>query len=407
MLNDKANELLKKILDEIELPESAYERAEQRYKSLYEWLIREESSCADFDPHVFPAGSFRIGTAIRPETGKEKYDLDIPCELQKGISQDTHSQKELKDLLGEELSMYREANNIRKPLIEKRRCWTLEYADKLSFEMDIVPCIPAPVSRQTQMREAIILNSRIEKGLAREVASLAISITDNEDSGYAVPSSDWRISNPEGYATWFENRMKVAEEFVALREAVLKASIDTLPHYRWRSPLQQAIQLLKRHRDTMYRAKPSDPNRPKKKPISAIITTAGAKAYQGESDVASALKTILEDMDNHINDIKPLVPNPVNPEEDFADKWYSSKHDKYELAKNFYLWLDQARLDFQPILEGVDLDRIVESANHGLNVNFDKVELQSLLGIAAAAAPTIRTIHADEPRPWFNNTKKT
>lgn len=404
MSNEKSNQVLQRMLAEIELPESAYERAEQRYNSLYEWLTRDGSSCVEFDPHVFSAGSFRIGTAIKPENGKETYDLDIPCELQRGINPDTHSQEDLKNLIGNELRLYREAKGVKKPLIEKRRCWTLEYGDQLCFEMDIVPCIPASVSRQTQMREAMILNSRIEKNLAGEVASLAVSITDNEEAGYTSLSSDWRISNPEGYAKWFENRMKTATEFVALREAVLKASIDSLPHFRWKSPLQQAMQLLKRHRDTMYRNKPTDPERGKKKPISAIITTLSAKAYQGEADVASALRRILQDMDKYINSVAPRVPNPVNPAEDFADKWDLPSHSKYELEKNFYLWLEQARIDFEPIREADDPERIVESSSYGLDLNLSKAELRSLLGVAAAA-PAIRTIHAEEPSPWFHKKK--
>src|SRR5690606_160851 len=145
---------------------------------------------------------------------------------------------------------------------------------------------------------------------------MAVSITDNTDPEYRVTTNNWRISNSKGYALWFETRMKTAQSIISERETSFKASIDRLPYYQWKTPLQQAIQLLKRHRDTMFK------NNQDSKPISVIITTLAAKAYNGEADLASALTNILSRMSSYINANVPLVPNPVNPAEDFADKWY-------------------------------------------------------------------------------------
>ena len=85
MSDKKSMIVLEKILEAIELPEGAYEKAEKRYKDLGEWLQREESTCVDFDPHVFPQGSFRLGTANRPYKDEE-YDLDMGCNLRRAIS---------------------------------------------------------------------------------------------------------------------------------------------------------------------------------------------------------------------------------------------------------------------------------------------------------------------------------
>ena len=62
MSDNQSNEVLKGILEKIELPNSAYERAEKRYKDIGDWLHRPESSCVEYDPNVFSQGSFRLGT---------------------------------------------------------------------------------------------------------------------------------------------------------------------------------------------------------------------------------------------------------------------------------------------------------------------------------------------------------
>ena len=58
----------------------------------------------------------------------------------------------------------------------------------------------------------------------------------------------------KGYAAWFRDRMK--PQFEARRRALaesLRASVEDIPEYRVKTPLQQAIQLLKRHRDMSFR----------------------------------------------------------------------------------------------------------------------------------------------------------
>ncbi len=314
MVSNRSNDVLKGILEKIELPDGAYEKAEKRYEDIGKWLHREESSCLEYDPLVFSQGSFRLGTAIKPDADEE-YDLDMGCNLRQGLSKGDITQEQLKNHVGSELELYRKARGIKEELSEKKRCWRLEYADGLSFHMDIVPCIPESEIFRGVLMKRMVENSRFDDALAQNVSELAVSITDNTDPGYKSMTDDWRISNPEGYARRFEMRMKTAQSIINEREMSFKASIDSLPYYQWKTPLQQAIQLLKRHRDTMFKDNEDS------KPISVIITTLAAKAYNGETDLASALINILSRMDDYINGAVPLVPNPVNPAEDFADKW--------------------------------------------------------------------------------------
>ncbi|MDC9603132.1 MULTISPECIES: nucleotidyltransferase [Gammaproteobacteria] len=395
MNRNEENAVLVKILEEVELPEVAYEKADRRYKDLGDWLQRPDSSCTEYDPHVYAQGSFRLGTAIKPSQGEE-YDLDMGCKLREGLGKDRISQKGLKNQVGKELELYRTARGIKEELAEKRRCWRLEYADGMSFHMDIVPCIPEQDTQRTLLRKRMIEASNFDENLADSVSELAVSITDNTDPEYAEITSNWRISNPEGFAKWFESRMRTARSVLNEREINIRASIDDLPYYRWKTPLQSVIQLLKRHRDTMFKA-----GNEESKPISVIITTLAARAYNGESSLESALENILNRMGDFVNQTAPYVPNPVNPDEDFGDKWDSEEHKQLHLREHFHAWLRQARADFKTILAKNNSQNIVEAATKGLEINLDKRQVERSLGLSPAVIfPTTRIEANDSPKPW-------
>ena len=396
MLANRNSEVLESILEKIELPECAYEKAEKRYKNIGEWLHRKDSSCVEYDPLVFSQGSFRLGTAIKPDSDEE-YDLDMGCNLRQGLSKSLITQEQLKNHVGNELELYRKKHGVKEELAEKKRCWRLEYADGLSFHMDIVPCIPESQSSRDVLKRRMVENSRFDDALAQSVSELAVSITDNTDPGYRVTTDNWRISNPEGYARWFETRMKTAQSIINEREMSFKASIDSLPYYQWKTPLQRAIQLLKRHRDTMFKG---DENG---KPISVIITTLAAKAYDGETDLASALTNILSRMANYINEAVPLVPNPVNPAEDFADKWYDEASANDKLEENFYKWLYQVRADFKALCTKDNSQLVAEAAARGLDIHLDASSVALALGLPEAVVTPTKEIHSSDPKPWFDH----
>ena len=114
-----------------------------------------------------------------------------------------------------------------------------------------------------------------------------------------------------------------------------KTEIDKVPTYKMRTPLQKAIQLLKRHRDICFQNVSDDA------PISIIITTLAAWAYNGEANVYEALCNILERMPQHIEcrDGIYWVENPTMPEENFADKWNAAPNKRTA----FMSWLGRAR----------------------------------------------------------------
>lgn len=330
---------LQELLEKISVPPSAYEKAKARYEDLGNWFEHKDSECSQHDPHIYPQGSFRMGTAIRPVGENGEYDLDLGCRLRKGISKGVHSQKFLKELVGRDLEAFRKANNIQTPLEPKHRCWCLSYADLLSFHMDIVPSIPEEKTQRGLLKYAMINEGFIDD-LATRVADHAGAITDDRHPSYEKPAANWRISNSEGYAIWFESRMRLAQPILEKRAA---AQLDELPARNWNSPLQQAVQLLKWHRDNMFQKNPDS------KPISVIITTLAGHAYSGEEFVETALAGVLERMDQFVHHTTPRVPNPINPSEDFADKWSDPAYQHLKLEENFRAWLEQAREDFKAV----------------------------------------------------------
>lgn len=392
MNNQQKNQLIKSMVESLELPESAYQKAKDRYEDIGEWFGRDESICRDNDPHIFPQGSFRLGTAIRPLDENESYDLDLACKLRLGISKGTHTQESLKALVGSEIESYRVARGIKAPKEEKHRCWRLEYQDDLSFHMDIVPCIPADDSRQHLIFESL-RKSGADDYFAGSASKTTVSITDNSHPEYRQISENWHISNPEGYAEWFVSRMNTS-----VRTILEKAQVDEMPLYKRKTPLQRSIQLLKRHRDLRYKDDPDV------KPISIIITTLAARAYQGETDLESAMSTILTRMGTFVNSSYPRVPNPVDPAEDFADKWSKPKYKELNLEQNFWNWLRQAKSDFELLLESDDASFITEQAGQKFSLKMDTTELRKSLGLGVASSiaiitPKEHTI-SQPAKPW-------
>lgn len=204
--NEQKKIIIQSVIELLELPDSAYKKARDRYEDLGKWFDREDSVVSVNNPHIFPQGSFRLGTAIRPLDEREEYDLDLGCKLRDGVSKHTYTQKHLKTSIKDELETYRRARGIKNKLEEKHRCWRLEYQDELSFHMDIVPCIPADEDMITASYTAYKSNNFGET-LAKSVSTETIDITDNRHEDYDTICPKWKTSNPEGYARWFENRM--------------------------------------------------------------------------------------------------------------------------------------------------------------------------------------------------------
>ena len=381
-----ASDFLEQLARQLDVPPSRYEEAKRRYESVGAWLNRDESMLKEFDPVAYVQGSFRLGTPIRPVNSDEHYDIDLVCELT--LRKHEVSQKELKRRLGIEMKLYAERYGMEPPE-DARRCWTLQYSDGVQFHLDALPAIPDGAAKR-QLLERYRLSAAW--------ADSAIAITDRKHPGYEQIQSNWPHSNPRGFTLWFRSRMKVS--FRKRREAMAleaKASVEDVPTYRVKTPLQQSIQILKHHRDVMFAHDSDD------KPISIIITTLAASAYGEQATVAEALGAILMGMETHIQYVgdRVYILNPTDPTENFADKWA----EKPQRREKFFKWLNRAKADFARLGTLSDRKMLAETADRFVgsrvaaaagNAIKPKLTLDVLRPRAIAA---LRAMHKEAP-PW-------
>ena len=385
---------LKELLRELDIPPSYYKKAAKRYQSLHDWFKRPESTIRQFDPAVYPQGSFRLGTVIKPLSPDEEYDLDVVCHLVLLRKTDL-SQRALKELIGAEVEAYAKAMGIEAPVKERKRAWRLDYADGVSFHIDVLPCIPED---ELTIRTLVVLH-----GVPQNLAASAVALTCTSDPLYNFATTEWPTSNPVGYGTWFEQQMEVTSTFERRKQLVKEGAYDKeekVPVYELKTPLQQSVQLLKRHRDSMFAA------HPELKPISMIITTLAAKAYGGEEDLDDALRGILERMPDHVQSSEPRVPNPTNPGEDFANKWA----EKRELEDNFWLWHKRASRDFYAIASENDPKQLIKLADDRFAVTLSEARAKEIVGAGVASVVTMRDtphiIVRGGPSPWSNRRRR-
>jgi len=341
------SEIFEMLGETLDISESQYDAAVRSYGAVGEWLAKPESTLAPFKPIIRPQGSFMLGTMIKPINETDDLDIDLVCELT-GKAPDW-TQYDLKQAVGKCLK----ANEVYKKMLEKegRRCWTIVYAESSNYHMDILPSLVSS-GYSTVLEKAF---SGIEYD--KNYDSLAIRITDKKQNNYYTDTvaEHWLKSNPFGYGIWFFNKANVK----ALQKSLLSEAVKPVPKFdKEKLPLQRVVQILKRHRDVMF-------NGDDDKPVSIIITTLASMAYEKELSLIDALMNVVAKMQNHIESrknpytgiITKWVPNPVNPEENFADKW----NEFPQREKNFYKWLNQVKYDIQTIVQQRGLQNISES----------------------------------------------
>lgn len=306
-MDEKSNQLnilLKRVVDEIRITPSMLDKAESSYKAVRQWLIDGIP-----DATITSQGSINLGTTIKPVSDIDDYDIDLVCLLKKSQN---YEAKTIKHKVGNRLKENKRYLTKINEEGEGKRCWKMQYDE---FHMDILPCVP-----KTEYIEPFSTEIRLTHKISSNVY---------ED----------RFSNPYGYKKWFESRMKgilkIEKDAYAKKK---NTRVEDVPTFRVCTPLQMAIQLLKRHRDICFEHDSDN------SPISVIITTLAAKAYNGEENLYLAICNILNHMEEYIEirDGIYWIANPVSEEENFADKWqiYPKRKDA------FYGWLKKAKRDF-------------------------------------------------------------
>ena len=385
---------LEKVAEDIDIAPHKYQQAVDRYKAVAHWLEEGEyPGCTD-TPDIYPQGSFRLGTVVRPiRGGKEAdYDIDLVCELP--IAKNGTDAQTVKRMVGDRL---RKHERYRKMLDDEgKRCWTLLYAeqDDIGFHLDVLPSVPDP----------------------QFVFDKSIAITNRQGTSY-----DWSASNPKGYGDWFDDKNRAAfvrvlaeqKRSIMERASTVYASVDEVPDQLVRTPLQRAIQIMKRHRDVMFNGGTSADYAP----ISMIVTTLAAHLYGGERDVYQALTAIVSKLHGHAGLVENrlieqtlasleliqrmpdgtwYIANPVNGAENFADRWHEDDHAR---ARAFFRWVDALREDLVDILAENRLATARRRLGAALGASAATAHLGLISLTEAAASPASVNI-TSAARPW-------
>ena len=317
------SDILEELAKLLDVTETEFKAITTSYEAVGTYLAEGSSPLQKYNPSIHPQGSFLLGTVVRPIS--DDIDIDLVCELQNKPAHWT--QCDLKNAVGDRL---KDSELYSKKLDEEgKRCWTLIYSDG-KYHMDILPSLVGNNYRQ-------LVENCFSEGEFQNVQQLAMHITDNTRKDYKVETNPgrWLLSNPFGYAKWFLSSARAA--YPQQRTFANEAKIEAVPKYnKGKYALQRVVQLLKRHRDIMFDGMDD-------KPISIIITTLATLVYNRETNIYLALKHIAKNMENHIEDRYGVkwIANPVNPKENFADRWATEP----KKQENFYKWLYKLQND--------------------------------------------------------------
>ena len=356
-------EALLKAAEQLDISPSKYKQAMERFDSMKSYLLDGEYKGAIAEPEIYLQGSFKLGTEIRPyrDSKDADYDIDIVCRLEH--EKETTTPKTVKHQVGGHLQSH--GTYLKMLDDEGKRCWTLNYAeqDGVGFHMDILPSVQE--------------SGNTSRNNDWYCSSIAVTNRCGNTGSY-----DWSPSNPKGFAEWFYNKNKAVFENVKQRqkqillenyhqEGLFSVS-DEVPDIHVKTPLQRAIQLLKRHRDIRFCNQQNE----KFKPISMVITVLAAQIYQNESTIYETLNNLINTLSRHADQMQPTfcfnealtksdyalitktadgkwrISNPTNYGENFADKWHENENGVPNArAKAFFQWVAWAKEDFLNIGE--------------------------------------------------------
>jgi hypothetical protein len=286
--------LMDMIGEKLDITDTQFKKAKDRYEAVGQWLVDGEyclvgkQICLK-DGDIYPQGSLKLETAVKP-LAQEEFDVDLVF-FTPNVSTNDIEPSELNRLLGDRLRLHSKYKDMMEPL---KRGWRITYADE--FHLDITPSI----------------NNHTEPHNASEL----------------VPDrkiQNWKPSNPKEYADWFDDAAKVIPSF-SLRKIALESKATTITDFpentRKKPLLKRYVQLMKRHRDVMFKDK-------EQKPISIIITTLATHAYaycvrnftyDNEfdllTDTLKHMPTFIEGDEGNYR-----VMNPKTTYENFAERW--------------------------------------------------------------------------------------
>ncbi len=305
------DDLLREVCEDLQLSPSRYRLAEQRYGAVTAVLESAGSPFRHFRPLIYPQGSMRLRTTVKPVDGP--HDLDFVCELDV-----SHLSLDPPGLLDGMFRFLHDHGTYKGMVERKNRCVRIIYADE--FHMDVLPACKD-----------------------RQAGGTCVRVPDRA-------LRDWTPSNPIGYAEWFEERAIVEPELVMERAEPIPAQQGV----EEKRPLQLAVQLIKRWRDLHFDDQDLAP-------ISIVLTTLAGHFYQGARSVSAALSSVLELIVRAVASAelagsRLVVPNPRNRAEDLSERWDENpkayeafKRGMWHLLKDWRAVLNSASVPYKAL----------------------------------------------------------
>lgn len=271
--------LFEEICECVQLTDTQFELAQSHYYAVGEWLAADDSPLAIHKPRIYPQGSARHKTTVKP-IARQEHDVDLVChlDLPYGTFSDPRTVFEL-------VAMRLRQNGRYKDKLENyKRCIRLNYASE--FHLDITPARPDPL----RGGQCILVPDR---KILR-----------------------WKESNPVGFADWFDKQARLMQTARYAKEIESLAEQESAQQ---KAPLRRAVQLMKRHRDCTFG---DDPEAPR----SIVLTTLAGQHYAGEQLVSDALVGIIDRIIGQVESTRGIieVPNPANSPEKFCEAWAGS-----------------------------------------------------------------------------------
>ena len=234
------DDLLARAAEKLQLDKTRREKIENSYKAIQEVLENDQIYFNSKNFEIYPHGSVRIGTTVKP-IGKNEFDLDIVLHIRDSVYGQTDPMK-----VFNELKRVLSANgNYKDKVKPKNRCVRLDYIG--DYHMDILSGCQQNINNQDK-----------------------IVIPDRELKEYL-------ISNPRGYARWFIGKAESVRQ--TLLEKAYAAEEIPADDFASKKPLQRAVQILKRYRDLFFEKEP-DYATP-----SIVLTTLAGELYQNEQSI--------------------------------------------------------------------------------------------------------------------------
>ncbi len=344
-----------KLLEDSDITVTMFNNAVDKYKAIIK-LLNDNG----MDTHIYPQGSFSIGTVVKPlrKNKDADYDLDVICEVQIAKSEISAS-----SLYARIKGIFENDGHYKDKIKLFPECIRINYADcgGYKFSMDVVPSVP-------EEKTAILKMKSVSKEPNLCETAIAITTLENGILG-------WGDSNPQGYTQWFLN---ISDDFLNYESGVntnkfslyernktVFSSADEIPKQIIRTPVQRVVQLLKLHCKA-YFSNPNVETYSVKSVIIATIVANSAKYADKSMDTFELLSYVLQDLkiyeelkSNHalfrirhsgkeiikFANNEWIIENPTNPFDNLANSW----NDDTKYVTYFFKWIDAALKDFSCI----------------------------------------------------------